>query len=232
MQKSTYSIRTEDSVRFDAILNLGQKLVQELELEDAVDTLGRWMSHYIAELIHDAKNASPSDKEEKNKLCAEAIINLWHHRRLLENHTRPFKGLESALKVLESLDSENDTNRYFRMVIEGASDEEHNDKTQSWFDIINGIDSTAKMLIQYCLRQAIESSSDKMKEWISIAEEAGLDDEADVQIIRIILGEAMTKDKKSQEEIEKEKNLEKLKKLEAFLEMVRILATDLRGKCS
>jgi 3-hydroxyisobutyrate dehydrogenase-like beta-hydroxyacid dehydrogenase len=115
------------------------------------------------------------------------------------------------------------------MVIEGASKEEHDNKTQSWFDIINGIDSTAKMLIQYCLKQAIESSSDKMKEWISLAEDAGLDDEVDVQIIRIILGEEKSKKKKSQEDIEKEKNQEKLKKLEAFLKMAQLLASDLKG---
>ncbi len=221
----------EDSACFDAILNLGQKLVKELELEDSVDTLGRWMSHYISELIYDAENANNENKEERNKACADAIIKLWHHRRTLQNGSRPFESLEPILNTLKDLDPDNDTPRYFRVVRESAAAEEHGKERQSWFDIINGLDVTAKMLIRYCLTQAIESSSDKLKEWVSLAEQAGLDDEADVQVIRIILHEKEIFDAKNLEEIEKEKNQKRLEELEKFIELGNVLASELRERC-
>ena len=36
-------------IRSDSVLALGKKLVDELGLDQSVDTLGRWMAHYIAE---------------------------------------------------------------------------------------------------------------------------------------------------------------------------------------
>ena len=35
----------------ESIIKLGEKLVTELNLEGSSNTLARWMSHYIAELI-------------------------------------------------------------------------------------------------------------------------------------------------------------------------------------
>ena len=49
---------TEPSERYTAIVQLGKKLVEELALNNSVDTLGRWMAHHIAELIYDAENTT------------------------------------------------------------------------------------------------------------------------------------------------------------------------------
>ena len=38
-----------ERIRSDSVLALGKKLVDELGLDQSVDTLGRWMAHYIAE---------------------------------------------------------------------------------------------------------------------------------------------------------------------------------------
>lgn len=54
----------------DSVLDLGRKLVQELDLDPGVDTLGRWMAHYVAELIHYADNATPDGREQARSACA------------------------------------------------------------------------------------------------------------------------------------------------------------------
>ena len=231
MQDCTYSSRMENSTRFDEILTLGKKIVEELDLNGSVDTLGRWMVHYISELIYDVENANAEDKNQKRQVCAEAIINLWHHRQKLPNGSYPFERIEPVLRTLENLDPDNDTPRYFRVVRESAVTEDNSQSTQSWFDIIDGLDFTAKMLIRYCLSQAIESSSNKLKKWVSLAEQAGLDDEEDVQVIRFILSADESSDEKEPEEIDKEKNQKRLKKLEAFLQLGNELASELKKKC-
>ena len=41
----------EQSEQQKAILELGKLFVKELDLEKSVDTLSRWMAHYVAEKI-------------------------------------------------------------------------------------------------------------------------------------------------------------------------------------
>jgi len=38
-----------DSAQFDDVLKLGKQLIAELGLDQSIDTLSRWMAHYIAE---------------------------------------------------------------------------------------------------------------------------------------------------------------------------------------
>ncbi|MDP3630643.1 MAG: hypothetical protein Q8S43_06800 [Actinomycetota bacterium] len=63
------------------VVRLGQTIVTELGLQDSNDTLGRWMSHRLAELMKRA--ASTKSKTERETAQAEAsdlIIALWEHR--------------------------------------------------------------------------------------------------------------------------------------------------------
>lgn len=83
-------------------------------MEQSVDTLTRWMAHYIAELIQSAETASAEDRPDKMARCAEAILELWKHRSALPNGKRPFEDIEPILQGLESLDPHTDGPRYFR----------------------------------------------------------------------------------------------------------------------
>ena len=44
---------------------LGKKLIDELGLDQSVDTLGRWMAHYIAEKMEDAQAAIGESRDRK-----------------------------------------------------------------------------------------------------------------------------------------------------------------------
>jgi hypothetical protein len=50
-------------------------------LEDSVDTLGRWMSHRVAELMERAEQADmEEEKEAAKRECTELILRVWERR--------------------------------------------------------------------------------------------------------------------------------------------------------
>lgn len=55
---------------------MGERIVAQLGLEDAVDTLARWMSHRLAELIQQAESGDEQARQEATDL----ILRLWSHR--------------------------------------------------------------------------------------------------------------------------------------------------------
>jgi hypothetical protein len=91
------------------VLGLGKHLVRELGLEDGIDTLARWMSHYVAELIHEAENAPT---EEKRSLAARKatgiILMIWDHRVSLPGRAYPLKSYENVITALNCLRPDND----------------------------------------------------------------------------------------------------------------------------
>jgi hypothetical protein len=85
-------------------LGLGKHLVHELGLNDEVDTLGRWMAHHVAELIHLAENA-PTDAERRiaENEAVTTILEIWQHRKALPNDAYPLASYEDLLKVIHRL---------------------------------------------------------------------------------------------------------------------------------
>ena len=87
----------EVSPRFDQVMALGRRLVCELGIEEATDTLGRWMAHYIAELMDVVENCPPEERGGAQRACFKAILELWSHRAEFPNGVRPFRELEPIL---------------------------------------------------------------------------------------------------------------------------------------
>lgn len=86
------------------VLGLGKHLVRELDIEDGVDTLGRWMAHHLAELMHDAKKAKTVAKRTKaKKQAVETIIKIWEHRKSLQREAYPLAEYKDLLKVIDRL---------------------------------------------------------------------------------------------------------------------------------
>ena len=92
------------SKRSENVIALGKKIVEELSLEPGTDTLGRWMAHYIAELIDAAENESdPNLRNQARDKCCEAIIKLWDHRSSLPSGSRPLANLDGVLEAIKSI---------------------------------------------------------------------------------------------------------------------------------
>jgi hypothetical protein len=210
------------------VLDLGRALVEELGLDPGVDTLSRWMAHYIAELIEDAKTAKVEERPAKLTKCADAILKLWERRHQLPNGKRPFEDLEPILRALESLDPANDTPRYFRSQRVAADEAKQNLETMKWLELADSLDYSARILIRYCLTLAAQTALDRSRDWVKLAETAGLEDGTDLQVLRFIFEESVLlkenePDKKAQRLLK-----DRIKRLDSFKKLADALASDLR----
>lgn len=216
------------STRCEATLELGRKLTKELGIDQSVDTLGRWMAHYIAELIQDAEKASAEERPAKMRTCCDAILNLWKHRYTLSDGKRPFEELEPLLRTLESLDPENDTPRYFRSVRAVADEADENGETKSWLKFIDGLDYSARILIRYCLTQAAQNALNKSAEWVSLAQTAGIDEGPEFPLIQVILEEDSMLNESDPSEKKKKCIENRINRLEGFAKMAMEIVSELR----
>lgn len=218
---------TEQSEHSKAIIALGKKIVAELDLDNSVDTLGRWMAHHIAELIHNVENSTEANNLAQQTLLREAVLSLWAHRFELPRSIRPLGNLEKVLRVIETLDPESNSSRYFSTTRAPEDENIESETTRQWLDLAKRMDYASKALIDYCLTLAADSAIDQSCEWVELARDAGIDDDFDFTAIRLI---------KYRRDIMKEPNpsghqrrilLDRKQKLEAFLLMAQTLVTEL-----
>jgi hypothetical protein len=87
-------------------LELGDKLVHEFGLDDSVNTAGRWMSHYLAEMIIEARKSVGAKRATAETKASDLILKIWAQREVMPGHAYPLKRLVPVLKLLEILDSE------------------------------------------------------------------------------------------------------------------------------
>jgi hypothetical protein len=174
----------ENAGASDKIFALGRQLVEELGLEDSVDTLARWMAHYIAELITKVERVSGDDKIAAQRECFAAILTLWKHRSELPNGTRPFEDLEPIMRAIESLDPESVMPRYYRGAHPPMGEAAETPDQEKWLRLIEGLDYSARALIGYCLAEAAETALDKSKAWVKHA--PAIDDGVPERVIRFV----------------------------------------------
>jgi hypothetical protein len=208
------------------VLELGRKIVEELD--GSFDTLGRWMAHYVADLIARAEKATGDDKSIIERECSTAILTLWRHRSELPNGSRPFGELEPVLRAVESLDPDSDIPRYYRGVRPPEGETAATPEQENWLNLVNGLDYSAKVLIGYCLSEAAGASLDKSREWVKLAE--GIDtDGVPELIIRFI-----SKVADENAEIDPNESLrslldDRLKRLRGFLKIGDALANTIEA---
>ena len=212
------------------ILEIGRALIKELALEPGDDTLCRWMAHYIAELIEGAETATETDRPEKLAKCSEIILALWQHRYELPNGKRPFEEFEPIFRAIESLDPDDDTPRYFRSVRNASDKADVNAESKKWFELAEGLDYSAKILIRYCLEQASQDALDKSQEWVRLAELAGLEDGIEFPVIRLITAENELANESETDERARRLLEDRINRLNAFKEMADSLASDTSRK--
>ncbi len=159
--------------RFEQVVALGRKLVDELGKEPHVDTLARWMAHYVAELIDAAENGPADQRVASRRKCFDAILELWSYRAELPSGRRPFEDLEPIARALESLDPDNEMPRFYRSVRRAIDKEKESPDTQSILDFVDSIDSIARILVGYALADAVGSAMDESREWVALAKNAG-----------------------------------------------------------
>lgn len=104
-------------------MGLGRHLVRELDLEDGVDTLGRWMAHHLAGLIHAAEHAeTPDERATARAEATETIIRIWEHRSSLPGRAYPLAPNRDILAILQRLRIDNNPFRFVGRAAESELD--------------------------------------------------------------------------------------------------------------
>ncbi len=218
------------SVHSDKILALGRKLVEELGLEESCDTLGRWMAHYIAELITKAEKATGAQKDIAERECAAVILALWQHRSELPDGRRPFEALEPVMRAIESLDPESDRPRYYGRARPPKDETAKTSEQDQWVAMADGLDYSAKILIGFCLAEAAGAALEKSKEWVKLASEIDADGVPEI-VFRFV--SADSDETEEQEDPNDEIRLllkDRIKRLHGFVKMAELLANTLEDR--
>lgn len=192
----------EKSEQQKEILELGKLLVKELGLQESVDTLSRWMAHYVAEKIRHAE-ALPYGVKKKNaeKECFSLILDLWKHRWHYKPDRQPFRDFNQLFDTLEKLNPENQQPYYSLLhTIESVQKEDGSfdpSELKNLSPLALQIDKVARIWINYLLHDAAKRAKKDTLEKI-IDNAIKLPDSMDAHIIQIVLADSIENiDKKS-----------------------------------
>lgn len=212
-------------------ISLGKALVQELGLEPGVDTLSRWMAHYITEQIAIAENTKGTERIEAEQRCFDTILKLWDHRSSLPNDRYPFKNFEPIFRALSRLDpdkSESESfyfdSSHFKQIENDNAHESQTHEVQDWVNLALSIDDAARILIDFTLRQAAHNAEDETTaSWIEKSTGISNGEYNDISIIVRLVGE-------SQEKVRDQKRRElssRIEKLDMLIELSSLLRDEL-----
>jgi hypothetical protein len=208
-----------------ATLALGKKLVAELKLVESTNTLARWMAHYVAELMVRAVHAPRSERDEAQRLCARAILDLWVQARAFPAERTPFESIDRVIETIASLHP--DGGPHYRNNLWRALDTCANDgdfEVEKLLTTALGIDGAARNLIHYILTQASRAAGQDSAEWLELAQKLDEEDPLTELRIRIVIAgqeEAQLKNNRI-EQLEK-----RIAQLEHFSAATQALKTSL-----
>jgi hypothetical protein len=217
----------ESPARSEAVLELGKRLVAQLELGD--DLLAQWMAHDIAARITAVEQAGSNAPTSMRDECTKSILALWEYRNELPLHLRAFRELEPLVRTLVALDvDKGDDYRYFRTALRDAALDHADAATKEWLELAFGLDYSARVLIQYALRSASANAASKAKSWVEVALSAEVDPVAERHVVEFVLGNSRSADDakdKLQEGLR-----DKIAKLESFAQLASTMAAELRDQ--
>jgi hypothetical protein len=221
----------ENSEMQQRVISLGKTLAKELKLDPGVDTLARWMAHYVAEKIVAAESIVGNEKAEIERQCFEIILKLWQHRSYYPGGIRPFENFDSILNTLDRLNPEN-KNSFYAFGLDDnftrSKKRKKKDDVQEWLDVTLEIDKAARELISFTMNQAAQfASDDRTEKWLTNA--IKLMDDRDLEIIFHILEKDASDDDKGEQEQLLEDQLDSLKSKVERLDYFKRISDNLRA---
>ena len=115
--------------------------------------------------------------------------------------------------------------------ISNAADEtEQSAETRQWFDQADSLDYAARVLIRYCLAQAAQAAIDRSRKWVELAEAAGMQDDEEFAIFRIIIDEVDLLESKEPDDNARRWLEDRIKRLDDVKEVAESVASELRAK--
>lgn len=172
--------------RSEAVIALGRKLVEHLEIEPERDFLAAWMAQYLAERMDAVEMASPETRDAAQAQCAEAILAVWAHRHQLIPAIPAFADLRALEGAILALAPDRAPSRYFSPLRDVIASNSPSAETRQWLEIAAGLDNSARELIRFCLRRAVDERHDEGEVWLDAAREALGEDGPEQALISFI----------------------------------------------
>lgn len=145
-------------------------LVRELNLDQSVDTLARWMVHHVAEVMQAMESSVGSEKIVAEDRCRETILSLWKHLAYFPGGRDPLEEIKSLFATIKALDPENHEYFYSFAGTTEFHESEFAADTKSLLNLAREIDVSARMLIGMCLRRVASDISQEKHELLKLAE--------------------------------------------------------------
>jgi len=220
------------------IINLGKQFVKELELEPGVDTISRWMAHYLADKMIAAENSSGKKKKLAEEECFNTILKLWKHRWNLPSGKQPYEDFKPILDTLHKIGLKSVESPFIYSTVGIKKQPEitkvdlNNIEGADWLIIANQIDRTSRVWLSHSLKQyAISVKKDNIDEWLNNT--VGSPDDEDSTIIRIVLDKGDDiNDEEFNKKIQKEKLEQRIVELEKFGIINSLLLKDFQKELS
>ncbi|WP_431946879.1 hypothetical protein [Micromonospora marina] len=164
------------SSSYDDVVVLGRELTDSL---DSNDTLGRWMAHYIADLIDRAETADGPDRDTLQHECAAEIMRLWSHRHSFRDPQRPMASFEPVYRALARLDPDNPPWSFLRTFSPDTAPKADQLEINALLKAALEIEDAARDAVRELIASAAGVASHKEAKWIDLAkhiqdEESGL----------------------------------------------------------
>jgi hypothetical protein len=155
----------------DPVLQLGRDLADAL---DPSDIVGRWMSHHLAELIHQCEE-NPRDTE----LFASTrgvVLNLWEHKSGAPFKSEPYAHVRPILRAIERLDPNPAPWAYYRPFEE----QEPSVKAMSTYPLLPvacDIDREVGQLIRLIVALTARDAMSCEEPWVMVGKDAAKTEE-------------------------------------------------------
>jgi hypothetical protein len=159
---------------------LGRRLVEHLD-RDGGDVLVSWMSHHVARLIAEARDAPEKRRAEAEDRCRRAIIDLWRQRRSL-NAPAPLASVDRIAQTIGTL-RDSASGWYLHRLEE--RDEPGNPSLRAALLV----DNAAKEIIRWCLCEALGQNLAEDARWLVWADAPLFSGERDLEIARSLVAD-------------------------------------------
>lgn len=207
------------------IVSLGKRIVAEMELDPGVDTLSKWMAHYLAGRITDIEKLKGEKRKAAEKECFDTISALWQHRWNIPRGKPFLEDFDTLFRTLHKLNPEAE-GAFFPIPVLQFGEEESLPKKgeidlKSCYDAALAVDKYARSLIYDLLRQGVSEVELSDERRALIEDAIMLMREPDTQIIRFTTDYNEFKDSDDKQENDDlsemlEKIEQRIQEVEAF----------------
>jgi hypothetical protein len=209
----------EDSEPQRKILAFGQKIVEELELDPGVDTLAKWMAHFLAEKLNSAELLTGKEKEAAEKECFEIILEIWRHRWSVPVGKPFLTDFEPLFETLKKLNPNRESPFFimpkidFNYQKEKRRNEGGTNEVENKFESALSVDRLARSIICQLLHQAVSELKLSNDRECLLRDAVDLMDHPDTEIIRFTTDyDEFEKAQNEEVDDERKERIEKLTK--------------------